>query len=383
MAEPRVGVVGAGLAGAAAAAALARRGFRVDLIAAPDPELAGASRLPLGVLHPHLASQSDPLAHVRRQGLRATHAWLAVLARQGIDNGLIARGVLTRVHDERGRRRRDRLHAHGPGVRRVSTSEARRQAGVVLAEPSIFQPQGACIDPGVFIRGLIASGGKRINVHHGRISALHQDQGWQLRGDPHLSPTPYRHLVMAAGAGTGYLIPGIADDITPTRGQATAVAMTSDSANQSLPVSGNGYITPAVNGRHWVGATVTRGDISLMPRDDDDEANLQRFDELWPGAESNAVLERFVGVRASTPDRLPIVDQVARGLWVSVGHGSHGLGTAPLAGLLIASALARGCSANRHPRLWSMLGTDRRALRRARRRHRSGAPSWNRSGSCL
>lgn len=382
MACVRVAVVGAGLAGAATAAALARAGLTVDLIATSDSACAGASRLPLGVLHPHLASESDPLARVRRQGLRATHAWLAFLRRHGLANGLMTRGVLVRVGNDRGRRRRDRLDGHQAGARRVSIAEARRHAGVTLVEPAILQPSGACIAPSEFTCGLLASGGPHIRRHNARVTSLSRNpRGWRLEGDPELPQTIYPWAIIATGIHSRELVPALDPDLVATRGQATAVAASAASSAQRLPVSGNGYITPAVDGRHWVGATMTRNDDSLAPREADDAANLDRFAEIWPHHDVPRIVDRFVGMRAATPDRLPIVDELAPGLWVSVGHGSHGLGTAPLAGMLIAAAISGRHAGRPESDLRVILGARRRALRRARgRRGADTSSSWNRSG---
>ena len=44
-----------------------------------------------------------------------------------------------------------------------------------------------------------------------------------------------------------------------------------------------------------------------------------------------------MSVRAATPDRLPLVGELAPGVFASLGHGSRGLTCAPLCAELIAS----------------------------------------------
>jgi glycine/D-amino acid oxidase-like deaminating enzyme len=53
-------------------------------------------------------------------------------------------------------------------------------------------------------------------------------------------------------------------------------------------------------------------------------------------------LERFVAIRATTSDRLPLVGPLDDGLWINAGHGAHGLMTAPLAAIRLARWIARG-----------------------------------------
>jgi len=98
-----------------------------------------------------------------------------------------------------------------------------------------------------------------------------------------------------------------------------------------------GYVTPPVDGRHIVGATFQRDDADLAPRDEDDETNRWRLARLLPGWEARALHPARVSVRAATPDRLPLVGELAPGLYASLGHGSRGLTCAPLCGELLAS----------------------------------------------
>jgi tRNA 5-methylaminomethyl-2-thiouridine biosynthesis bifunctional protein len=98
-----------------------------------------------------------------------------------------------------------------------------------------------------------------------------------------------------------------------------------------------GYVTPAIHGRHIVGATFQRDDTDLAPRAEDDETNRWRLARLLPEWEARQLQAACVSVRAATPDRLPLVGRLALGLYASLGHGSRGLTCAPLCGELLAS----------------------------------------------
>lgn len=352
-----VAVIGAGLAGAAVAAALARIGRSVDLF--HSLEDMPASRLPMGVLRPHLAAQTDPLTRVRERGLRVTHAWLAHLARRGIDSGLRARGGLLLPTDDRSRRRRDRLPELGAGPRRIGPEEALAVAGISVPEPVVIDPSAACIAPSVFAAALLDDAGDRIRWAPARVQSLRRNHGWHVECDAAIRRGFYSDVVVAAGAGSRILAPGLGPLITPARGQATAVAATRASARQTVPISGDGYVTPAWNHCHWTGATIQRGDTDPRPRELDDQENLARFGRCRPHEPEPHVVDRFVAIRATTPDRIPITGRLEPGLWVSAGHGAHGLCTAPLSGLLIAAAL----SGKRH-RLLDLMAPERPALAR-------------------
>ena len=66
-----VAVIGAGLAGAAVAASLARRGHRVCVLDQADRPAAGASGLPAGLFAPHVSADDALLSRLSRAGIRS------------------------------------------------------------------------------------------------------------------------------------------------------------------------------------------------------------------------------------------------------------------------------------------------------------------------
>src|SRR5690349_15040484 len=72
MVPGRCAVIGAGLAGAAVAASLARRGWQVDVFDAADKPASGASGLPAGVLAPALSPDDNLLSRLTRAGVDMT-----------------------------------------------------------------------------------------------------------------------------------------------------------------------------------------------------------------------------------------------------------------------------------------------------------------------
>ncbi|RZM02213.1 MAG: FAD-dependent oxidoreductase [Variovorax sp.] len=78
-------VVGAGLAGAAVAASLARRGWRVTVLDAEAQAATGASGVPAGVFAPHVSSDDALLSRLTRAGLRLMRRELQIRLREGVD----------------------------------------------------------------------------------------------------------------------------------------------------------------------------------------------------------------------------------------------------------------------------------------------------------
>ncbi len=78
-------VIGAGLAGAAVAASLARRGWSVVVLDAAATAASGASSLPAGVLAAHVSPDDSVLSRLSRSGVRATLQQLEARLQAGRD----------------------------------------------------------------------------------------------------------------------------------------------------------------------------------------------------------------------------------------------------------------------------------------------------------
>ena len=351
-------VIGAGLAGAATAAALARRGTAVTLLS--DPGGRAASAVPLAVMAPYPTRARDPLSRFRNQGLCLTRAWLAHLEAMGLDSGRRVDGVLIVPVRPRERARRDRVRARLGGPRVLDVDQALGASGMRPPEPSVFHPQGACIAPESLASALLAAARPgTVERIAGRVErVVRAGHGWRALDERGRPLATAAQAVLAAGPASASLWPALARALVPVRGQASAFPASAASVGLRLAVSCGGFVTPAFNGLHWVGATAQRYEDDLLARAEDDRENAARFCSLWPGAPAPVPCERFVAVRATTPDRLPIVGELDDGLWVNAGHGSHALQTAALAARLLAGVITGRAS---HP-LWSVVHPARRAV---------------------
>jgi tRNA 5-methylaminomethyl-2-thiouridine biosynthesis bifunctional protein len=130
--------------------------------------------------------------------------------------------------------------------------------------------------------------------------------------------------ILAAGTACTRLCPETRRWLLPARGQATAFRATAATAGLRVPVSGGGYITPAIAGTHWVGATLQRGDTDPAPRAEDDQTNLAFAKACLGLADRPEPIDRFVGFRATTPNRIPLESGPPARLSPGPCHGSPG-----------------------------------------------------------
>ena len=122
-------VIGAGLAGAASAHALARRGWSVRVVDSAPPA-SGASALPWGLMHPQFAVDDNLLARLTRAGSAATARALERVAPQGAQAGVAVwqrDGFFQVVDTADADRWRSALAALAPAarVRRVAARRSR------------------------------------------------------------------------------------------------------------------------------------------------------------------------------------------------------------------------------------------------------------------
>jgi tRNA 5-methylaminomethyl-2-thiouridine biosynthesis bifunctional protein len=379
----RVAIVGAGLAGAACARALARAGLAclvLDRHATPAAEASGnVGGLFHGVFHPQDGMHSR--AH-RAAALHAQRAYAEALARgvPGRMDGLLR---LTPEHAD-ATPLEQALAASGlpPAYLQAWPPERVRTVGGPGCA-AWFYPGGGWIAPGELVRDWIQGEGIewRGGVEVARLEQVDGDAvAWRLfdRADRLLAEVDAVVFANAGGAAalaeratdsTGRVLAAGADWIAPlalTRGQVSIVAPgTPGLRAPALPIAGSGYALSLADGAVLCGATTSADDADPQPRVADHAHNLRQLAQVT-GSELEAAEEALlaagrlqgrVGWRATAVDRLPLIGAIVRrpdddapalpdqprhwprvpGLFTATGFGSRGLTWAPLAGRLIVS----------------------------------------------
>lgn len=347
-------VIGAGLAGAAAAASLARRGWQVLVLDAHGAPAGGASGLPAGVLVPHISPDDSLLSRLSRSGVRATLQQAEALLQDGSD--WQASGVLERRLDGS-----SGLPADWPDAGRDWSEAALpaklEQAGLDTATAACWHHRAGWIKPARLVDALLAQPGIewRGNVNVARLERDPATGRWTVL-DAQAQPLAQAGLVVLAAAYDSRLLVEANLPLQAIRGQVSwgLRQATDGSVFPGFPVNGSGSFIPAVPSAGqtlWLagaGFQRDRDDSAIDPQDQ--QANLERLQTLMPSvanrlapAFQDGSVQAWAGVRCASPDRLPLVGPVddARhpGLWVSTAMGSRGLTFAVLGGELLAARL--------------------------------------------
>ncbi|WP_217477097.1 bifunctional tRNA (5-methylaminomethyl-2-thiouridine)(34)-methyltransferase MnmD/FAD-dependent 5-carboxymethylaminomethyl-2-thiouridine(34) oxidoreductase MnmC [Stutzerimonas stutzeri] len=365
-------VIGAGLAGCASAASLAARGWQVTLIERHDDIAQEGSGNPQGVLYLKLSAHGTALSQLVVSSFGYTRRLLRQLQR-GEDWD--ACGVLQLAFDEKEAARQTALaEAFSPNLlRAVTPAEAEDLAGVSLDQGGLYYPDAGWAHPPALCRWLTAHPAIEVLRQRQPVELRRIDGRWQaLQDDQVLAEAPV--VILAGAADATRFSQSAWLPLKRIRGQITGLQATEQSAALRTVLCAKGYVAPARNGLHTLGASFNFAEVDGAPSEAEHRSNLDMlqeisadlFERLHAGDQPLDALHGRVAFRCTSPDYLPIVGPLADpaafaeayavlgkdarqvpdapcpwldGLYVNTAHGSRGLITAPLSGELLAAWL--------------------------------------------
>lgn len=337
-APARCAVIGAGLAGASVANALALRGWRVTVLDQESTPAGGASGLPAGLAVPHVSTDDSLRSRLTRNGIRlmAQHA--------------------------------NRLLESGQDWEQCGVLE-RRPDG-----PALWHPQAAWVKPYRLVQAWLAQTGITF-VGNTKIAKLRCVDSLWLLGDVQGNEIgPFEVVVIANAMGCSALLKR--SNALPESDHVAGSELSDKlSALQSIhgtlshgtyaeaipdlpatPLNGNGCFIPHVPdaaGEQWcVGSTFEPDALAAADIWTQHASNMARLQHLLAdvGLEIAETLDRgpvsqWSASRCVTHDRMPLVGPVGTelnaGLWLCIGMGSRGLSFSALCAELL---VARVCA---------------------------------------
>jgi len=390
-------VIGAGLAGCSTAVALSRRGLTVKIIDSASRPMSGASGIPQLALRPRLFRSAEAgarfflnaystarrfYAQLDASGQAVTTAWhpAGVVQLLGALNKKqsLTPEVAKALYDAR-------------IVRPVNAAAASALAGLEVTEGGWYFEGAGWLDPHALAQNLFAVE-TRISQRFGTeimsLSAEAADattgkaRQWiatDTRGNRYQAAT----VVLCNSHAIDSLAPDLGLRLNTARGQASLIKAETDSAALRCVVSGERSVFPAHNGTQLIAASYRTGSDSPATRERntlDDEQNLAGVAAVFTatlcmtqsGAAAPLVIQApnegqtLVAIRSAGEDFLPVVGRAPaveaivadlaalrrnakaeipaetayqEGLFVNVGHGSHGVATCPISAEYLASLI--------------------------------------------
>ena len=376
-------VIGAGLAGASCAYALALRGWQVTVLERGPNPAAGASGLPAGVVAPHVSPDDRPLSRLTRAGARATLQRARQLLQEGDD--FLASGVLERHAPGERRLPPEWAAKAGSAAGRANTHTATEpvtiekagQAGVPMddAHLALWHAHAGWLKPAALVKAMLDTPG--IEWHPNRAADRLEcaDNGvWRTLDADDTILAESELVVISAGFDSKALASSLtsftAPPLHPLRGQVAFGPMPDDGTTQSslpvFPINGKGSLiahVPSADGPIWVtGSSFQRGNTQAELLEADHAFNRARLAQLLPAAASvldaqwpDGRAHAWSAIRATLPDRLPAVgswpganmtgvvispaSSTPLPLQICAGMGARGLTLAVLMGDILAAWL--------------------------------------------
>lgn len=368
-------VIGAGLAGASVAAALALRGWQVRVLDQADEPAAGASGLPVGLVVPHVSADDCALSRLSRSGVRLMLQQARHKLQQGQDWD--ATGTLERRLDGS-----PGLPMDWPAQGRDWSREAAQhpstatwyrtlgQDATTSQTAAIWHTRAAWLKPARLVQSWLAQPGVKFQGK-AQVSTIRKSGNeWELLDAQGQVLTRACRVIFANACGAIPLLEklhaalplmGLLLNQLPTmqgvRGQ-LSWAMHSGApvaAFPPFPVNGAGSVIPVVpmnEGAAWfVGSSYQPDNRPPSSDEINHAANLERLKQLIPrlghvlaSQFAPGLIHAWKNTRCVTSDRLPLVGPLYKAddptLWICAGMGSRGLSFSVLCAELLAARWA-------------------------------------------
>jgi tRNA 5-methylaminomethyl-2-thiouridine biosynthesis bifunctional protein len=368
-----IAIIGAGLAGATTAEALARRGYPVTLYEQGDVASA-ASGNSQGALYTRLSHQASDLSLFSLHSFcYATRYYRKLLAAGLLDDGELCGLLQLRDPLSESDPLRATL-ASLPGLARMlSASEAREVSGISDSGPGLYFPDSGWMNPAAVCRAALTDPGIALRTGLGPLSLARDGEHWIIRDEHGQTAGSASVVIVACGIHSARLAGADWLALQAVRGQTTEVASRQALAQVRTVVCHEGYLPPARAGRHCIGATFDLRDPGSDLRPADHQRNIDQLASALPSlapalpaAADAAALPGHASHRCASRDYLPVVGPVpdaghfsedfadlrrnARqsipragsylpGLYINTCHGSRGLTSTPLAAELLAAQI--------------------------------------------
>lgn len=363
-----IAIIGGGIASLCTALSLAKRGKKISIYCKDEKLGIGASGNLQGALYPLLNQQHDAL------GQLFTNAYLYALRFYQEVNLQYPfahefNGLIQLAYDQSSNKKLKKIiNANLPKslVHWIEAEQTNALAGINIDQSALYYPLAGWLSPRELMRSLHnylnAFDNVTIYCNTQIDSIVYQEKNWILENQQQV----FKHqaIIIAAGFDTLKFKQCRAIPLSAARGQVSHVASTPQLIKLKKTLCHEGYITPALNDEHCMGATFKRHDDDTEYRESEQTENHQKLQKCIPHQDwVNSIKindQAHIAIRCTTRDHFPYVGrltdydllkqqyesnhrtiepEILPDIYLITGLGSRGLCSAPLLGEILASII--------------------------------------------
>lgn len=361
-------VIGGGLAGSSMAYALARRGWRVKLLEQQAALAQAASGNDQGMLYTRLSPQRSVLAEFNLFSYLYALRFYQQLLQDNIlaEDQLDFCGLLQLIDSNSLPKLQQAFAGMDQLVQFLPGAQTEQDCGLALNSDALLFPGSGWLSPPALCQQLATHPNIELLTNSAVQQLTPQGQGWQLQlsnGQELHSPV----VVIANSQQARQFSPTDWLPLKVIRGQVSRARSNARSRQLRRVLCHEGYLTPARQQLHSLGATFDLNDQDCNFRSADQQRNLDSLNKVLPDLfQADDLIDGRAGLRCNSSDYLPLVGAVpdvaklrqqyaalqrnARrsittpgavldGLYISSGYGSRGLTAIPLCSEIIAGQI--------------------------------------------
>lgn len=325
----RVNIIGAGLAGCALAYVLKQRGAEPVIYEASGEVASGASGNEVGLYNPRFTAQFDAVGEFYSAAYFKALAVFEVLG-EGIEWSPC--GALHLINnDVKAKRFPKTVESWGwsaDEMRIVDAGEASKLAGISVDKDCLYLSRSGTVSPQKLCQAYVEGVDVRLNTPVDKLC--------NMSGEA---------VILACGMGAIQFEVAAHLPLKPVRGQLSYAKASDVSSDLRTALCYGGYISPPNgDGVHAIGATFQRWLEHSDVMAEDDIANFEGLKSEVELDLSDCIYgnKSRAAVRCSAKDHFPVVGQLGEGVYISVGHGSHGILSSLLSAKILADMMLGG-----------------------------------------
>ncbi|MCL1118156.1 MULTISPECIES: FAD-dependent 5-carboxymethylaminomethyl-2-thiouridine(34) oxidoreductase MnmC [Pseudomonadati] len=316
-----IGIIGGGIASASLALSLALRGRDVVLYCQDDMLAQGASGNRQGAIYPLLTPENNALSQFYQHAFLYSRQRVQRLISQGFTTSHDFCGVLHTGFDDRTKARLTKI-IDGQSwpcdiAQPVSQAQASQIAGVDINQNGLFYPLGGWICPHEFAKASLELAATLSNITLKLNCKIKQiikgEQGWELYTQQNANAiAQHKQLVLANGETLTQFTQTDQIPLSGFRGQVSHVPSQGQLAQLKTVICANGYLTPAHEQLHCVGASYvkTSENLAFCPKEQYENGQKMRqsfANADWPQDIDISENDARVGVRMVSRDHFPVM----------------------------------------------------------------------------